>query len=31
MDPAVATEAVLQQMMRAKNNLDFLETLTDDM
>jgi transcription termination factor Rho len=30
MDPAVATEAVLQQMMRAKNNMDFLETLTDD-
>jgi transcription termination factor Rho len=31
MDPAIATEAVLQQMMRTKNNLEFLETLTDEM
>jgi transcription termination factor Rho len=31
MDPSVATEAVLQQLMRSKNNLEFLETLTDEM
>lgn len=30
MDAAVATEAVLQQMIRAKNNLDFLESLNGD-
>jgi len=30
MDAAVATEAVLQQMMRAKNNLEFLESLNGD-
>lgn len=30
LDPAVATEAVLQQLSRTKNNLEFLETLTDE-
>ena len=30
LDPAVATEAVLQQMSRTKNNLEFLESLTDE-
>lgn len=30
MDPAVATEAVIQQMLRSKNNLDFLESLNGD-
>ncbi len=30
MDPAVATEAILQRMVRAKNNLDFLDNLTED-
>ena len=30
MDPAVATEAILQRMSKAKTNLDFLENLTDD-
>jgi transcription termination factor Rho len=29
MDTAVATEAIIQQISRAKNNLEFLETLTD--
>jgi len=31
MDPAVATEAILQQMKRTKNNMDFLESLNEDM
>jgi transcription termination factor Rho len=31
MDPAVATEAILQRMMRAKTNQEFLENLTEDM
>jgi transcription termination factor Rho len=31
MDPAVATEAILQKMGRTKNNNEFLETLTEDM
>lgn len=31
MDPAVATEAILQRLNRTKNNLDFLENLTEDM
>ena len=31
MDPAVATEAVIQQMMRAKDNMDFLESLSGEM
>ncbi|GAP05597.1 MAG TPA: transcription termination factor Rho [Anaerolinea thermolimosa] len=31
MDPAVATEAILQRMMRTRNNLEFLENLTEDM
>ncbi len=30
MDPAVATEAVIQQLMRAKDNMDFLESLNGD-
>lgn len=30
MDPAVATEAVVQQLMRAKDNMDFLESLNGD-
>jgi transcription termination factor Rho len=31
MDPAVATEAILQRMTRTKTNLEFLENLTEDM
>ncbi len=31
MDPAVATEAILQRMNRTKTNEEFLETLTEDM
>jgi transcription termination factor Rho len=31
MDPAVATEAILQKLNRTKNNAEFLETLTEDM
>lgn len=30
MDPAVATEAVLQRMQRTKDNQEFLETLTEE-
>ncbi len=30
MDPAVATEAILQRMIKTKNNLEFLENLTED-
>jgi len=30
MDPAVATEAILQKIARTKNNQEFLETLTED-
>jgi transcription termination factor Rho len=30
MDPAVATEAILQRMSKAKNNQEFLENLTED-
>jgi len=30
MDPAVATEAILQRMARTKDNLEFLENLTED-
>ncbi|MCL4561450.1 MAG: transcription termination factor Rho [Chloroflexi bacterium] len=30
MDPAVATEAILQRMSRTKTNLEFLENLTED-
>jgi transcription termination factor Rho len=30
MDPAVATEAILQRMNKTKNNLEFLESLTED-
>jgi transcription termination factor Rho len=30
MDPAVATEAILQRMQRTKNNQEFLENLTED-
>ena len=31
MDPSVATEAILQRMVKSKNNQEFLETLTEDM
>lgn len=31
MDPAVATEAILQRMQRTKDNLEFLETMTEEM
>jgi transcription termination factor Rho len=31
MDPAVATEAILQRMVRTKTNIEFLENLTEDM
>ncbi len=31
MDTAVATEAILQRISKSKNNLEFLETLTEDM
>ena len=31
MDPAVATEAILQRMNRTKTNQEFLENLTEDM
>ncbi len=30
MDPSVATEAILQKIMRTKNNQEFLENLTED-
>jgi transcription termination factor Rho len=29
MDPAVATEAILQRMSRTKNNQEFLDSLTE--
>ncbi len=31
MDPAVATEAILQRMSRTRSNQEFLESLTEDM
>lgn len=31
MDPAVATEAILQRLQRTKNNQEFLENLTEEM
>lgn len=31
MDSAVATEAILQRMSKSKNNMEFLENLTEDM
>jgi transcription termination factor Rho len=31
MDPAVATEAILQRMIKTRNNMEFLETLTEDL
>jgi transcription termination factor Rho len=31
MDPAVATEAILQRMVKFKTNKEFLETLAEDM
>lgn len=31
MDPAVATEAILQRMVKSKTNKEFLETLAEDM
>jgi transcription termination factor Rho len=30
LDPATATEAILQRFSRTANNLEFLETLTED-
>ena len=30
MDPSVATEAILQRMVKTKNNFEFLENLTED-
>ena len=30
MDPAVATEAILQRMIRTKTNMEFLENMTED-
>jgi transcription termination factor Rho len=31
MDPAVATEAILQRMAKTRTNEEFLENLTEDM
>jgi transcription termination factor Rho len=31
MDPSVATEAILQRMVKSRNNMEFLESLTEDM
>jgi transcription termination factor Rho len=31
MDTAVATEAIIQRMMKAKDNAAFLDNLTEDM
>jgi transcription termination factor Rho len=31
MDNAVATEAILQKLMKSKSNHEFLDTLTDDL
>ena len=31
MDQTVATEAIIQRMVKSKNNMDFLEKLTDDL
>ncbi len=31
MDPSVATEAILTRMAKSKNNMDFLQSLTEDM
>jgi transcription termination factor Rho len=31
LDPAVATEAIVQRMAKTKNTMDFLESLTEDM
>lgn len=31
MDPAVATEAVLNRLSRSRNNMEFLETLTEEL
>jgi transcription termination factor Rho len=31
MDQTVATEAIINRMSKTKNNMDFLETLTDSM
>jgi len=30
LDPATATEAILQRLGRTKDNMEFLETLTED-
>jgi transcription termination factor Rho len=31
MDPSVATEAILQRMMKTRTNIEFLDGLTEDM
>ena len=31
MDPSVATEAILQRMVKSRNNVEFLDNLADDM
>jgi transcription termination factor Rho len=31
MDPAVATEAILQRLSRSRSNMEFLENLTEDL
>jgi transcription termination factor Rho len=31
MDQTVATEAIIQRMVKSRNNMDFLEKLTDDL
>jgi transcription termination factor Rho len=31
MDPAVATEAIINRMIKSRNNEEFLKTLTDDL
>jgi transcription termination factor Rho len=31
MDQTVATEAILQRMIKSKNNQEFLENLTEDL
>jgi transcription termination factor Rho len=31
MDPAVATEAIMQRMIKTKNNKEFLDMLAEDM
>jgi transcription termination factor Rho len=31
LDPSVATEAILQRMIKSRNNQEFLENITEDM